>query len=231
GHFMSMAWVGGGIAVAGIAGSVYGADKASEATGDASKMSLQAAREAEKLNKARYAEAKGMLSPYMESEGAARSQLDIEMGLAPGAAGTSYMSSPAYDAARGAGISAVNQGTANTGSLYSGARGEALRDVGQGVQQQFYTNYMNMLQNMATPSATGSVASLGMGQAATIGGQNIAAQNTASNYQMQGVAAQNAANADLFGGIANIGSAYMNYNRPTPAAPAPAAPAPQMTWT
>ena len=57
--------------------------------------------------------------------------------------GSSYQDTPAYMAAREAGIEAVDQGAAGGGTLYSGARGEALRDVGQGVEQEYYMDAMN----------------------------------------------------------------------------------------
>ncbi len=126
----------------------------------------------------------------------------------------------AYDAIEQEGIDAVNQGAANSGNLYSGSRGEALRDVGgdvqlarAGTEMQFYNNYLNMLQGLATPQSTTNLSSLGLNQAATIGTQNIAAQQNASNTILDGVyastAAQNAATADKYGGVADIASAYI----------------------
>lgn len=76
-------------------------------------------------------------------------------------------------------------------------------------QQSYYNNYMNMLQNLASPSTATNVASMGMGQAANIGQQNLAATAQANQAMMQGAAAQNAAIADAMGGVSNIASAYM----------------------
>lgn len=133
-----------------------------------------------------------------------------------GEPGTAYMQTPAYQAAIDQGVAAVDQGAATGGALYSGRRGEALKDVGQGVQQSYYTNYMNILQNMASPTTATNLSNMGIQQAGTIGSQNIAAQNVSSGYNMMGQQAQGAAMSDIFGGISSGISAYMN--RPTPQA-------------
>ncbi len=124
--------------------------------------------------------------------------------------GTAYMNTPAYQGAIDAGVGAVNQGAANGGGLYSGARGVALRDVGQGVQQSFYTNYMNMLQNMANPATATNLSNIGINQAGNIGQQNIAATSAANGYNLMGTEAGNAANADMVGGLTSAFTAYMN---------------------
>ena len=79
-----------------------------------------------------------------------------------------------------------------------------------GTENQFYSNYMNMLQNMASPQVAQNLSALGVNQGMAMGQQNIGAQTTASNYNLQGVGAQNAAIADLSKGAANIATAYMN---------------------
>ena len=117
---------------------------------------------------------------------------------------------PGYSDAIDAGVRTVNQGEANAGNLYSGSRGLALRDAGQNVQQSYYTNYMNLLQNMANPKSTTNMASVGVGQAGTIGAQNISATNQANAYRMAGTEAQNAAIADITGALGSGISAYMN---------------------
>lgn len=120
-----------------------------------------------------------------------------------------YQQTPAYQRLREEGLSAVNQAAVNSGILYSGRRGEAAAEVGAGVESQFYTNYLNMLQNLANPQVSQNIGALGVGQGLSIGSQNIAAQNTASGYQLQGVAAGNAATADIYGGISSLASAYI----------------------
>lgn len=139
-----------------------------------------------------------------------------------------YRQAPGYAASLDAldrleeeGYEAVNQGAAGSGTLYSGRRGEQLREVGAGTQlararteNQFYNNYINTLQNLANPTSTTNLSAAGLDQGATIGQQNIAAQNQATGYQLQGVAAQNAIRADQAGALANIGSSLIQ-NYPT----------------
>jgi hypothetical protein len=62
--------------------------------------------------------------------------------------GAGYQDTPAYEAARRAGVEAVDAGAAGGGTLYSGRRGKALRDVGQGVEQTYYMDAMNRRANM-----------------------------------------------------------------------------------
>ncbi len=72
------------------------------------------------------------------------------LGLTPESlnVGSDYQNNPAYAAAREAGMDTVNAGAAGAGTLYSGARGEALRDVGQGVEQDYYFDAMNRRRDM-----------------------------------------------------------------------------------
>jgi len=117
---------------------------------------------------------------------------------------------PGYQAAMDESLAAAEQSAVSSGSTaYGGRRLEAAGEVGAGVQQSYYTNYMNMLQNLANPTVATNLAGMGMGQAQSIGAQNIAAQNMASNYNLQGTAAQNAAIADFMGGASNMYGAYM----------------------
>ena len=90
------------------------------------------------------------------------------------------------------------------GTAYGGRRLAEAGKVGAGVQQSYYNNYMNMLQNMSSPPAATNLAGMGMGQAQSIGQQNIAATGMANDYRMQGTAASNAAIGDVMGGITNM---------------------------
>lgn len=145
-------------------------------------------------NEARIAELQGLIAEQSQ----------------PAAQSGAYMNSQAYKAATEAGISAVNTGASEAGALYSGARGTALRDVGQGVQQSFYNNYMNMLQNAANPAVATNISSLGMNQAANIGSQNMASTAQQNAYNLAGTEAKNAAVADITGGLGSAFSAYLN---------------------
>jgi hypothetical protein len=62
--------------------------------------------------------------------------------------GDTYQETPAYMAAREAGIEAVDASAAAGGGLYSGRRGKALRDVGQEVEQQYYFDAANRREQM-----------------------------------------------------------------------------------
>lgn len=72
------------------------------------------------------------------------------MGLTPESlmVGAEYQQSPAYQRAIEQGTRTVNQGAAGAGTLYSGARGEALRDMGQEVEQGYYFDAMNRRADM-----------------------------------------------------------------------------------
>lgn len=62
--------------------------------------------------------------------------------------GDSYQDTDAYRKAIEAGAMAVNQNAAGSGSLYSGSRGRALRDVGQEVEQGYYMDAMDRREAM-----------------------------------------------------------------------------------
>lgn len=72
------------------------------------------------------------------------------LGLTPESmqVGSEYQQLPAYMKAREAGMEAVNVGAAGSGSLYSGRRGEELRDVGQQVESQYYQDAVRQQQQM-----------------------------------------------------------------------------------
>lgn len=138
-------------------------------------------------------------SPFIDSERRARGQLDVEMGLSEGDVNRDYRDTSAYMAAQDASrvaqeesIAAIDQAAGNSGTLYSGTRGAALSDrAGRGsyeragIEQNYYQNYMNMLQSMANPAST----------------------NTLSGFEAN--TAQNRAGME-YGTAQDISSAYMN---------------------
>jgi len=199
-------WIAGAMIVSAVVGASEG-EKTRKAAATEAEAQRQTAREAKALSEERFGEAGETLEPYVEEARTAREQLMIEMGLAPGEAGTAYMETPGYEAA----MKGVEQRMATSGTLYSGAR------IGKSeqTQGQFYQNYMNMLQNLGSPGVATNLSSLGVGQAATIGGQQLSAQQIASQYEMQGREAQQAATADIVGGAANIYSGYLSTQQPT----------------
>ena len=212
----------GALAGYGLASGEEAASEAQAVAGQASAAQLKTAEEARQLSIERYGEAKGYLEPYIGEARTAREQQMIEMGLAPGEAGTAYMETPGYQTLLEERQRGVRQEMAGAGTLYSGRRMEAAADVGGETQSQYYTNYMNMLQNLGSPGVATNLASLGVGQAATIGGQDIAAQQAASGYQIAGAGAKQAFVGDVLGGAANIYSGYLA-SQPPQAPPPPTA--------
>ena len=110
-------------------------------------------------------------SPFLNSERQAVGQLGAELGLSPGEQYKGYRDSPAYQAAMDASTGAqeatmedIRQEGANAGSLYSGRRIQEGADRANrgnyeraGIEQSYYQNYMNMLQQQANPNAAGAV--------------------------------------------------------------------------
>ena len=135
-----------------------------------------------------------------------------------------YMNAPGYQGAIQAGTEAVNQGAANDGALYSGSRGNALKEVGQSVQQSYYNNYINMLSNMANPSTATNLANINIGAAGNIGSNNIAATNLNNQNQSAMI-------ADIMGGLTSAGSAYINRPQQTSVAPPDQANANQQNYS
>ena len=159
------------------------------------------------LNKERYGEAVGRMQPYVDRETAANKQMMIEMGLAPGTPGTAYMQSPGYRALMDESLGAAEQSAINSGStLYGGSRLEAAGRVGAGVQQSYYTNYMNLLQNLSTPTSTTNLSSLGVNQAATMGNEATNAMQMAGNYRMQAANIPMQQQADQMGMLFGLGA-------------------------
>lgn len=141
---------------------------------------------------------------------------DPTLGKQPG---TAYMNTPVYQGAIKAGTEAVNTGAAGDGALYSGARGLALRDVGQNVNQSMYSNYMNLLQNAANPATATNLSNIGINQAGNIGSQNIATTGMVNNYGLQNATDQGAFIADAAGGLSGAFTAYMNRPKTSKVAP------------
>jgi len=204
-------WIAGSaIAVGTVGGLVEGRKTRKAAEAAAAGQEITAA-EAEALNIERYGEARELLDPYVGEARTAREQLMIEMGLAPGEAGTAYMEAPGYKAA----MKGVEQQMAGTGALYSGRRIAGAEQT----QGQFYQNYMNMLQGLGSPGVATNLASLGVGQAATIGQQNIAAKQAAGEYRIAGQQAQQAIYGDIAGAGAQIYGGYLASQAPSSTVP------------
>ena len=132
-------------------------------------------------------------SPFLGAEEQAIGQLSAELGLSPGEQYTGYRDSPAYSAAQDASrvaeqesIATITQDAANAGTLYSGTRGAALVERAKrgsyeraGIEQSYYQNYMQMLQGVANPQATGAVSGFEATTARDIGQGYIGAAGAA----------------------------------------------------
>jgi hypothetical protein len=198
-------WVAGATVLTG----AYGAHEAGKASKAAAAGTERTAAEAAALSTERFGEARELMEPYIGEARTAREQQMIEMGLAPGEAGTAYMETPGYQSLLEERRREAEQAAAVGGGLYSGRRIQAAADVGGATQSQFYQNYMNMLQNLGSPAVATNLAGLGMGQAATLGAQDIAAQQAASRQRVAGAESQQAFLGDVMGGAANIAGSYL----------------------
>ena len=200
--------------------TVYSAKKASSAAKGAAGATLATAEQSEALNRERWSEAQGYLDPYIGRAEDAAQQFQAEMGLpqygdiGEELAPRDMSQIPGYQAVMDESLSAAEQSAVSSGSTaYGGRRLEAAGQVGANVQQSYYTNYMNMLQNLSSPTVATNLSSMGMNQGIAMGQQNIAATNAANEFRLQGVAAQSAGVADLIGGLTSAYGSYMN--RPT----------------
>ena len=202
----------GGPSGALIGSSLFGDDPGASA-GEASAATLQASREALALNRERWAEAQGYLDPYIGRAEDAAQQFQAEMGLpqfgdiGEDLAPRDMSQIPGYQAVMDESLMAAEQSAVSSGSTaYGGRRLEAAGEVGANVQQSYYTNYMNMLQNLASPTVATNLSSMGMNQGIQMGQQNIAATNQSGQYMIQGAAARNAQQSDLMSGLVNLGT-------------------------
>lgn len=190
-------------------GDISGADDLAEASENQAAATLQSSREARALNEKRYGVATDLMTPYINDSRTAQDQIMIELGLADGEAGTAYMNTPGYTSMIDETREGVEQASATGGNLYSGRRMQSAGEASGRVQSSFYNNYMNILQNMADPTPASNLASMGVGQGVTMGNQNIAATNMASNYMMDAATTNQNARSDFIGGVTNAGTAMI----------------------
>lgn len=201
----------------GFLSKITGADKVAGASKRAGKRAFrQAGIEQQNIlgaGQRSWETAQGFMNPYLESGTGALNQLNVEMGLAPGDAGTAYMNTGGYQTMMDEARAGVDQAAASSGGLYSGRRLQSAGAASGKVQQNYYQNYMNMLSNMASSKDAQFMSQLGVNQM-------TGTQRDASSMMMQGVGAMNqgdigAAQAkqsgygDLIGAAATVGGAYM----------------------
>lgn len=138
--------------------------------------------------------------------------------------GAGYQDTPAYRAAREAGVEAVEAGAAGGGTLYSGRRGKALRDVGQQVEQGYYQDAMNRRQQMMgarRQERTGAIGRRGREYGAERSREQsyynnymnllnqLAAPTTTTNIAAMGTSIGKAEAANLLGTARNLGDLQM----------------------
>lgn len=208
-------WAAVGVGAAGLIGGAQSASSATSAAESAAAGAGYTGTMAQQLNEDRFEQAQAYLEPYIADAQTAQQQYLVEMGLAEGTPGTAYRETPGYQAMIDEGIRTVNTGAAGAGMLYSGRRGRDLRDMGAQVQNQAYTNYMNQLQSLASPAVAQNLSALGVNQGLSSGNQMMATQQTQAGYNLMGTQAQGAAVADVFGGLTNLYSGYMQSQVPT----------------
>ncbi len=144
------------------------------------------------------------------------------LGLTEGSmqVGAGYQDTPAYAAAREAGVEAVDASAAAGGGLYSGRRGKALRDVGQEVEQGYYIDAMNRREQMMQArrgERTGAIGRRGVEYGAGKGREQsyynnymqmlsaMSAPTTTTNIASMGTSLGREAAANITGTARNIG--------------------------
>lgn len=119
----------------------------------------------------RFGEAEERLSPWMDAEASAREAMAGELGLGPTEfSGEAYKDTPGYSNMLESSRRAVDQTAGGYGGTTDRRAAEAAAPSAA-ADASYYTNYMNMLSNMASPTTSTNVGSLGVGQAATLGAQ------------------------------------------------------------
>lgn len=146
------------------------------------------------------------------------------------AEGWDYMMNPAYSAMIEENTRNINQAAAGAGQLYSGRRGEALRDMSAGTQMdfmrnlqdvraqdlarrgelmgeqvsredQYLVNYLNMLQSLGSPTTATNIANIETGQSANLAQIPGEVSSRVNEANLAGVEAGNTAIADMGGAL------------------------------
>lgn len=181
--------------------TAYGANEARKGYADAAAMSEDQMAEMQARNRAD-------AMPYMNAGNAANRQLLAQLGLDPTGTTRAYdvTQLPGYQQALKQGLAGTNQGLASMGLVGSGEQMRQLQSVGQNVFGDYYSNYMNQLQQ---------ITSRGAGSTANLAGVNSQLQG--SMYQGQMSAAENDLGARL-GILSTVmqgaGTAIGNWTKP-----------------
>lgn len=110
-------------------------------------------------------------------------ELAAYLGLTPESLepGDAYRQTAAYEAAREAGVEAVDAAAAAGSGLYSGRRGRALRDVGQEVEQQYYFDAKRTQEQMMAARRGERAAAIGR-RGVEYGAERAREQSYYNNY-------------------------------------------------
>ena len=162
----------------------------------------------------RYEEAEGRLSPWMDAEATAREALAGELGLGPTEfTGEAYKDTPGYNNMMESSRRAVDQTAGGFGGT-SDRRAEAAAAPSAAADASYYTNYMNMLSNMASPTTSTNVGSLGVGQAATLGAQGGGVYGSMASHALNADIGQQNQLRDVIGaGMTGYGNSMGGNNR------------------
>lgn len=79
----------------------------------------------------------------------------------------------------------------------------------KGQNRQAFTNYMNTLQNLASPQVAQNLSALGVNQGLTMGAHNIIAQESAGGQRVAGQQARDQATGNLFGAGLQVAGVFI----------------------
>ena len=211
-----------------IVGTLSGAGGVEDAARESAADTREAAARAEALNRERYGQAQGYMTPFIGRSDIASRQLMAELGLPQYASqnedgsfnpyagnegeytARDVSDIPGFQASVDQSVRSAEQSAVSSGSTaYGGRRLEAAGEAGAGVQQSYYNNYMNMLQNLESPETATNLSSMGMNQGIAMGAQDIGATNMANMYMMEGAGAMQAGYADMMGAMQNMSGINM----------------------
>lgn len=128
-----------------------------------------------------------LLKPQMDAGNQARGQQLNLLGLGndPNGALAAVRSQPGYGFGLSNGVNAVNQGNANGGTFFSGARDKELTKFGHDYADQQFGNYFNRLGGLSGAGAAATGQAVGAGGQAAAGQADLAYRGgdaTASSY-------------------------------------------------
>lgn len=202
-------------------GGITGANQAAEGADKAANAQIQAAREANQLQKEMYDQNRADMAPWREAGMGTLSQLVA--GLQPGGdfnrsfTMNDFQADPGYSFRQSEGQKSIDNSAAARGSSLSGATLKALNRFGQDTASNEYQNSYNRWNNdmsnrynrLAGVSGTGQTATQNIAnqgqQTAQTMGQNVTG---AGNARASGYIAQGNTVGNTFGSLAKLGGMF-----------------------